>query len=172
MPPLVSLAKHINTKTHNEIAAGAIGEQGEGEELQQETMNSSLLELLQEGPQQGAPDSSQITAGQQESAVHSKDAAASSAMLSPSPTLSGSTSGSVKHANSLAPTKVQQDTWSILLNAHYSLLAMTEQMNTLSCEQQDQEVQNMLPQVKMMQMQMQMYKFNMRMMDMAEEHGA
>jgi hypothetical protein len=59
MPPLVRLAKHVNYLIQNEIAAGEIGEtsQEEEEELPAAAINSSLIDLLHTGPQQGVADS-------------------------------------------------------------------------------------------------------------------
>ena len=59
----IGLAKRINAEIHDNIAASGweIGETGEEDELQAETLNSLLLELLHTGPQQGAVDSLQLT---------------------------------------------------------------------------------------------------------------
>jgi hypothetical protein len=54
MPQLVRHAKHMNYTIQNKIAAGEIGIE---EELPAAAVNTSVMELLQTRPEQGAPDS-------------------------------------------------------------------------------------------------------------------
>ncbi len=100
MPPYVLLAKQINAEIHNAIAAGEMDNRVEGatEELPSNIMNSSLAEMLQEGP----AESSQITSvqldGEEQAGLRCALSPTPSAP-SPSPLSSGKSSGTTQQNN-------------------------------------------------------------------------
>ena len=139
---LVCLAKQINAEILHEVCVGELEpEAADGsscpavDELPTNTMNSSLSELLQRGPEAGTAQDARTEASLRET------------LTALSPTGSMTSLG-----KSLQPQ--QEQTWSVSCNARDSLPVMTETMQQLTKEAAQPAQDTSFNQMIMMQMQM------------------